>query len=90
MKIKREFVLRQILEDYYLVPVGDTVRTHSGLFVLTQVAARVWELLPECDTEDQIVDRLMAEFDTEDVTREQIAQDVSEFLESIRKLDILE
>lgn len=90
MKVKREFALRQILEDYYLVPVGDTVRTHSGLFMLTRVAARVWELLPQCDTEDQIVDRLMAEFDTEDVTREQIAQDVSEFLESIRKLDILE
>ena len=63
MKVKVEAVLREIAGDHVLVPVGDTVIEHNGLFALSEVGARIWELLPDCETEDDITDKLLEEFE---------------------------
>ena len=52
MKIKRELMKRDIAGEYFLVPVGKTVYDANGLFVLTDVGAFLWDLLPgAADTE---------------------------------------
>lgn len=90
MKIKKELVLRKIMDEYYLVPVGETIYTHSGLFVMTEVAAQIWKILPKCDTVEEIIEDVMEIYDTTDTTKEQIAQDVEEFLKTLELIGILE
>lgn len=87
MKIKIEAVLREIAGDHVLVPVGDTVIEHNGLFALSEVGARIWELIPECETEAEITEKLLEEFDA---ARETVSADVSEFMDRLREYGLIE
>lgn len=87
MKIKADLVLREIAGDWVLVPTGETVVKYNGLFSLTETGARIWELIPECGSEEEIADRLFEEFDCE---REVLARDVKDFLEKLREMDFID
>ena len=87
MKILKELVYRNIAGDHVLVPVGSTTLEDNGLFVLTETGARIWELLPGCETPQELVQTLLEEYDApEDV----LAADVDEFLQKLQNLGILE
>ncbi len=86
MKIKKELIKRSIAGDTILVPVGRAVLESNGLFVLNELGAFIWDLLPTVDTEAQIVDAILAQYD---VTAEEAAADVEAFLSQLRKMDIL-
>lgn len=87
MKIKADVVLREIAGDYLLVPMGETVMKYNGLFSLSEVGARIWTLLPEADSEEYIVKKLTEEYDAGE---DDIKSDVSEFLNKLREMDIIE
>lgn len=86
MEVKKQLVLREIAGDYALIPVGDTVIENNGLFSLSETGARIWELLPQADGAEQLVDALLEEYD---VDRETLSRDVDEFLEQLRQMEIL-
>lgn len=86
MIIKKELIKREIAGDTILVPVGKTVLDSNGLFVLNELGAFIWGILPGAQTEEEICTAILAEYE---VSREEAARDVAEFLEKLRKLDIL-
>lgn len=86
MEIKAELILREIAGDYALIPVGESVREHNGLFALSETGARIWELLPQAKTAEEIVNTLAEEYDA---PRETIQTDVTEFLNKMRELNII-
>ncbi len=86
MIIKKELIKREIAGDTILVPVGKTVLDSNGLFVLNELGAFIWEILPAAETQEEICDAILAEYE---VSREEAAEDVAEFLESLRKLNII-
>ena len=61
MKIKREFVLREIAGDILLVPTGKTALDLNGMLTLNGVGADIWKMLLEVENEDEIVRRLLEE-----------------------------
>ena len=79
-------VLRNIAGDFVLVSAGQTVKNFNRLFSINEVGARIWELLPECDTEDQIVSQLEKEYDA---PVELLKKDVAEFLKKLKSLELL-
>lgn len=85
MKINKELVMREIAGDFILVPVGDTILENNGLFVLSEVGARIWEILPEAQDENDIVNVLIEEYDAD---RQTLAADVAEFMGRLRELGI--
>lgn len=87
MKIKKELIKREIAGDTILVPVGKTVYDSNGLFVLNELGAFIWEILPKMETEAEICEAILAEYE---VTPEEAAKDVEEFLQKLRELGILE
>lgn len=87
MKIKIEAVLREIAGDHVLVPVGDTIIQHNGLFAMSEVGARIWELLPDCENESEITEKLLEEFDA---PHETVSADVSEFVSKLREFGLIE
>ena len=86
MQIKKELIKREIAGDTILVPVGKTVYDSNGLFVLNEVGQFIWDLLPNVETEGDICRALVAEYE---VDPETAAADVAEFLDRLRKLNIL-
>ena len=86
MKIKKELIKREIAGDTILVPVGKTVYDSNGLFVLNELGAFIWEILPKTETEAEICEAILAEYE---VSPEEAAHDVEEFLQKLRSMDIL-
>lgn len=87
MEIKKELIKREIAGDCILVPVGKTVYENNGLFVLNELAAYIWDILPDVSTEEEIVDSVVGEYD---VDRENAGRDAAEFLEKLRGFGIID
>ena len=87
MKIKKQLIKREIAGDTILVPVGKTVYDSNGLFVLNELAAFIWDILPEVSDEVQIVERILADYE---VTREVAAADTAQFLQRLREMGIID
>ena len=86
MIIKKELIKRQVANDTILVPVGQTVYSSNGLFILNEVGAFIWDLLPEAETAEQICQAILEAYD---IDEKAAMQDVEEFLEMLQNLDIL-
>lgn len=86
MIIKKELIKRQIAGDTVLVPVGKSVYDANGLFIMNDVADFIWDLLPQAQNEEQLCQAVLAEYD---VSEETARQDVAEFLNRLRQMDIL-
>ncbi len=73
----RSFVTRQIGGETLIVPVTGSVADLESIYVLNDVAARIWELLKSPSTIDRIAGIVEAEFE---VPGEGAAADVAEFV----------
>lgn len=86
MKIKLDFVLREIAGDILLVPVGKTALDLNGMLTINEVGAEIWKMLPEVENEEEIVRRLLQDYEAEPA---QVRKDVSEFMKRLKELGIL-
>lgn len=86
MIIKKELIKREIAGDTILVPVGKTVLDSNGLFVLNELGAFIWDLLPNVEDEEAICKAILAEYE---VSAEEAAMDVAEFMTVLRKMEII-
>ncbi len=87
MKIKKQLIKRDIAGDTILVPVGKTVYESNGLFVLNEVATFIWDNLPQLETEEEIVAKILDEYE---VSTQQAADDTAEFLAKLREMQIID
>lgn len=87
MKIKGEFVLREIGDDTILVPVGETALRMNAMITLDPVAALIWRALEQDKNREDIVAQIIKRFD---VTEETARKDLDEFLEQMRKADLFQ
>lgn len=86
MKIKRDFVLREIAGETLLIPAGKTALDLNGMITLNEVAADIWQMLPEAEDEEAVVQRILADYDAEET---QVRRDVADFLGRLRELGIV-
>ena len=86
MKIKKELVKREIAGDTILVPVGKSVYDSNGLFLLNELGAFIWDILPGVASEEEICAAVLAEYD---VSAETVKKDVAEFIHRLRSMDII-
>ena len=86
MKLKLQLVKRDIAGDIILVPVGAATSSIQGLITINETGAAIWDVLPEAENEEAIVDKLYEQFDAE---RDELRKDVAEFLDKLRELNII-
>ena len=86
MIIKKELIKREIAGDTILVPVGKTVYDSNGLFMLNELGAFIWDLLPGAADEAEICAAVLREYD---VSAETAAKDIGEFLQKLRSMDVI-
>ena len=86
MIIKKELVKRDIAGDTILVPVGKTVYDATGLFVLNELGAFLWDRIPAAADEDALVAAVLAEYEVDEATAR---VDTAAFLHKLREMEIL-
>ena len=86
MIIKKELIKREIAGDTILVPVGKAVYDANGLFMLNELGAFIWDLLPNANSEEDICRAVLAQYE---VSEETAREDVSAFLAKLREMDII-
>lgn len=86
MKIKKELIKRDIAGDTILVPVGKSVYDSNGLFALNELGVFLWDRLPQAQDRDALLDAVLAEYD---VSRDQAAADLDEFLGKLAEFGII-
>lgn len=86
MEIKKELIKREIAGDCILVPVGRSTLDSNGLFALNELAAFIWDIIPSVDSEDEIVAKILDEYE---IDRETAERDVADFMSKLRDLGII-
>lgn len=86
MKILKELLKREVGGEAFLVPLGKTVYDSNGLFALTEVGSFIWDLLPGAETEEEILVKILAEYEVDEATAR---ADLTEFLNKLRNMEIL-
>ncbi len=87
MKIKSNFILRQVADSWIALSVGEESANVNGVLSLNNAGVLLWKCLEKgCDT-DELVRVLITEYDV-DVT--QAAEDANAFVEKLRTLDCIE
>ena len=87
MKLKYDFAVREIAEDFVLVPLGAAALKLSGMITTNAVGAFLWEQLVSETTEEAMVKRLIEELQVDAVTA---TNDVKEFVSQLQELDLVE
>lgn len=87
MRLHGDFVLRQIAEDIVVIPVGQTALQLNGMILLNDVSKVIWQCLEQDTNFDSI---LTAVTDAFEVSHQEAQADIQEFLDQLRKLQLLE
>ena len=87
MKLRGEFVVRQIMDNTVAVPVGQIALQFNGMIVLNSVSKVIWNCLEQETDVERIV---MAITDKFEVSRQEAEGDILEFLDKLRKLQLLD
>ena len=86
MRIRKDFIIKKIMDDYIVVPTGKEMVDFNAMFTLNETGAFLWEKLQEEKTEEELVEELCSEYD---VASDVAAQDISDFLKLLQDADIL-
>jgi hypothetical protein len=86
MEIKKDLLKREIAGDSFLIPVGKSVYDTNGMFVLTELGAFIWDLLPQVNDAEDILEKVLAEYEVDEATAR---TDVETFLQKLRDMGIL-
>ncbi len=86
MKVKQNFMIKKILDDYIVVPVGDELVNFDAMITLNETGAFLWEQLSEDKTEEELVKAMCAEYD---VSQDVAKSDISDFIGLLQQAKVL-
>ncbi len=87
MKAKPGFVLRNVVDEFILMPTGDNIGVFSGTVLLNEVSAFVWEKLQSSVSKDDLLKAILNEFEVEKAVA---AADLDALLAKLKEYDVIE
>ena len=87
MQISKDVIHREIAGEHILVPVGEFAVHRSGVFVVTERGAEIWEMLRDGKEYSAIIAELLEAYE---VTEDVLTKDVDEFLQMLRENGLAE
>ena len=87
MKIKEGFVLRQVADNWVVLPVGQASVNFNGMISLNESGALLWRTLEQGGDRNAMADALLDEYDVE---REEALADVDAFIAALTKAGCIE
>ena len=87
MKLCGEFVVRQVMDNIVAIPVGSSALQLNGMILLNDVSKVIWECLEQETDMEHIVSAITDAFE---VSPEEARTDIQEFLNGLRKMQLLD
>lgn len=87
MKIKDGFVLRNVVDEFIVMPTGDNIAKFDGAVVLNEVSAFVFEQLKHPVSKEDLLLAMLAEFDVDEETAR---KDLDDLIEKFKSMDLIE
>lgn len=86
MKLKKEFILREIAGEYILVPTGETTLNFNGLITVNELGAFIWNNIEKVNSEEDILKLILDEYEVEE---NMAREDLNEFLDKLKGAEII-
>ena len=80
MKTNPDYILRTIAGEAILIPTGAASTQFNGMINLSDVAAFVWKNMDGCANLDELVEKVVAEYEVDKATAR---ADVQRFVDSL-------
>lgn len=87
MKIKDGFVLRNVVDEFIVMPTGDNITKFEGAVVLNEVSAFIFRQLENAVSREDILSAVLNEYDVDET---QAANDLDALLVQFESMGILE
>lgn len=87
MKVKSDYVLREVADQYIVVPTGASSVDFNGIITLNKSGSRLFKQLENDTTKDELISFLL---DTYDVSNQKAKEDVDVFIDKLERNNILE
>ena len=87
MKIKEGFVLREVMDEYIVMPTGDNIAKFEGAVVLNEVSAFIYKLLEHPMCREDLLAAIVREYDVDEATA---AADLDALLSKLAEMGVLE
>lgn len=87
MKLKSNYVLRQVADIWVVLPLAEENLNLHGMLTLNNAGSLLWKALERGCGRQELVEELTAKYE---VSHEQSAMDVDEFLQKLREIGCLE
>lgn len=87
MKIREGFTLRNVADEFIVIPTGENIAKFEGAVVLSDVAAFVFEQLKRPVSREDLLALVLAEFDVDEATA---SADLDALLAQFREMELLE
>ena len=82
MKIKADYVLRQVMDTYLILGIGSEAYAPNQIMTLNETGAFLWRMLTEGAEKGEMVSGLMKEYAVDAETAE---KDVDVFIAQLRE-----
>lgn len=86
MKLKKDFILREIMGDVVLVPINQSTSQFNGLITVNELGKFIWENLEKVQDENDLLQLILDEYE---VDRDVAKKDLDEFLQVLKNMDII-
>ena len=87
MRIKDGFVLRDVMDEYIVMPAGAQMKEFEGVVVLNEPSALLWKKMQSDVTRQELVEALLEEYDIDSAVAE---KDTEELLKKLDMYGVLE
>ena len=84
MKLKKKFLTREILGEIVLVPIGQSDESFNGMITMNSIGKFIWDNIEK--DHDEILSLILDEYEVEKSVAE---EDLDEFLDKLRQVDII-
>lgn len=86
MKLKKEFMLREIVGETILIPVGESNNHFNGIITINEIGRFIWQNYESSKDEEDLLSKILDEYEVE---KEVAKSDLDEFLGKLREADII-
>ncbi len=86
MKKLNEYVLREMADEYILIPVGSSADQFNGIMTLTETAVFIYEHIEDAESFEKLIDMIVNEYE---IDRETASQDAEFFINQMLYVGII-
>ncbi len=89
MKLAKGYLIKEVAGSYVLIPVGQNVVDYRNILSTNKTGNFILEKLEEDYSYEELFSTVCVEYSAEDKEKEQVKQDLDEFLSELREKNLL-